>query len=154
MGKGNLAKWWRFFTAYGIPTFLTFDNDTKADEDKRKRKDALATIGFSEESEVENIISREDWYIGDSCCVFGQDFEQVMRVSFSNYRQLEEEARQTIGDSKSLVARYIAEKLELNEEDTGWAKFKNLKQMLENLGTIDSSESQGQDLFNDDLPFE
>ena len=79
MGKGNLAKWWRFFTAYGVPTFLTFDNDAEEDRDGEKRKDALATIGIAEESEVENIISLEDWYIGDSCCVFGRDFEQAVR---------------------------------------------------------------------------
>ncbi len=28
-GKGSLAKWWRFFTLYQIPTFICFDNDYK-----------------------------------------------------------------------------------------------------------------------------
>ncbi len=154
MGKGNLAKWWRFFTAYGIPTFLTFDNDTKEDDDEKKRKDALATIGISEESEVENIISLDDWYIDDNYCIFGRDFEQTMRNSFPPYEQLEKEAKQTIGDSKPLVARHVAEILKLNKEDTGWAKFEDLKQRLGNLRATDFSQSQEQALSDDDLPFE
>jgi putative ATP-dependent endonuclease of OLD family len=42
-GKGNLAKWWRLFTLYQIPTFICFDNDYKKDDEKGfKRKDALS----------------------------------------------------------------------------------------------------------------
>jgi len=154
MGKGNLAKWWRFFTAYGIPTFLTFDNDTKEDKDGNKRRDALTTIGITDEPKVGDIISTGNWYIDDICCVFGRDFEQTMRNSFPPYEQLEKEAKQTIGDSKPLVARHVAEKLELNKEDTGWAKFEDLKQRLGNLRATDFSESQEQALSDDDLPFE
>jgi len=154
MGKGNLAKWWRFFTAYGIPTFLTFDNDTKEDDDGKKRKDVLATIGITDEPKVGDIINTGNWYIDDICCVFGRDFEQTMRDSFPVYKQLEEDAKQAIGDSKPLVARHVAEKLELNKKDKGWVKFEDLKQNLENLGATDFSESQEQDLFDDDLPFE
>ena len=41
-GKGNLAKWKRFFSAYKIPTFVCFDNDGKSKDKKGiKRKDAL-----------------------------------------------------------------------------------------------------------------
>ena len=114
----------------------------------------MAIIGIADEAEVEGIIGGENWYIGDSCCVFGRDFEQAMRDSFSNYEQLEGEAKQSIGDSKPLVARYVAGRLELNKEDAGWAKFEDLKQRLENLRATDFSESQEQDLSDDDLPFE
>jgi putative ATP-dependent endonuclease of OLD family len=34
-GKGNLAKWRRLFTAYGIPTFVIFDNDGKETTSRR-----------------------------------------------------------------------------------------------------------------------
>jgi predicted ATP-dependent endonuclease of OLD family len=44
-GVGNLAKWWRFFTAYGIPTYPIFDNDAKDDPDEKKRSDILSAIG-------------------------------------------------------------------------------------------------------------
>ena len=145
MGKGNLAKWWRFFTAYGIPTFLTFDNDTREDQDNKKREDALKTIGIADESKTDAIISTGDWYTDDICCVFGRDFEQTMRRSFPDYGRLEGEAKQAIGDSKPLVARYVAEKLKFNKEDTGWAKFEDLKQRLVKLGSTNSPD--------DDLPF-
>jgi len=154
MGKGNLAKWWRFFTVYGIPTFLTFDNDAKEDNDEKKRKGALATIGMADELKIGDIISTGDLYIDDICCVFGRDFEQTMRGSFLDYGRLEGEAKQAIGDSKPLVARYVAEKLKFNKEDTGWTKFEDLKQRLENLRATDFPESQEQDLSDDDLPFE
>ncbi|MBN2186361.1 MAG: AAA family ATPase [Dehalococcoidia bacterium] len=153
MGKGNLAKWWRFFTAYSIPTFLTFDNDAEKDRDEKKRRDALATIGIADEAEVTSIIGGEGWYISDSCCVFGWDFEETMRNSFADYGRLEGEAKQAIGDSKPLVARHVAEKLELNKEDTGWARFEDLKQKLGNLRPTDFSECQEQELFDNDLPF-
>jgi putative ATP-dependent endonuclease of OLD family len=153
MGKGNLAKWWRFFTAYGIPIFLTFDNDTEKDGDGKKRRDALATIGITGEAKIKGIIGGNNWHIGDSCCVFGRDFEQTMRDSFSNYEQLEEDAKQALGDSKPIVARYVAEKLQFTEQELGWKKFKDLKQRLENQKATDSSESQGQDFPDDDLPF-
>ena len=55
-----------------------------------------------------------------------------MRASFSNYEQLEEDAKQTIGDSKPIVARYVAEKLQFTEQELGWKKFKDLKQRVEN----------------------
>jgi predicted transcriptional regulator len=51
------------------------------------------------------------------------------------------------------VARYVAERLEINQ-DRGWEKLKDLKHRLEKLETIGSSESQEQNLFDDDLPFE
>jgi len=45
-GKGELAKWWRLFTAYNIPCFVCFDNDATNDEQSNKRKDFLKTIGL------------------------------------------------------------------------------------------------------------
>lgn len=153
MGKGNLAKWWRFFTAYSIPAFLTFDNDAEKDKDGKKRRDALAAIGIADEPKGSDIMECKDWHIDDSCCVFGQDFEQTMRGSFSNYEQLEEEAKQAFGDSKPIVARYVAEKLQFTEQELGWKKLEDLKQRIENHRAIDSSESQGEDFSDDDLPF-
>ena len=131
MGKGNLAKWWRFFTAYEIPTFLIFDNDVKDDRDGKKRKDALRTIGVRED-EIGQIIAVDDWNIGSLYCVFGKDFEETLRRSFSGYGWLESRAKDEIGDSKPLVARYVAERLPKNN-DIGWTKFKELKEKIERL---------------------
>lgn len=129
MGKGNLAKWWRFYTAYDIPTFLIFDNDASDDPQGNKRKDALRTIGLRDDT-IEQIITTDDWNIGDRYCVFGKNFEETLRKSFSNYARLENQARDEIGDSKPLVGRYVAEQLDRND-DVGWEKFKQLKETIE-----------------------
>jgi len=131
-GKGELAKWWRFFTHYSIPCFVCFDNDTNDDEDGRKRKDALKAIGIQDE-EIENLISTENWNIGDKFCIFGRDFETTLRSSFPNYENLENETKNILGDSKPIVAREVAVKLEYNETDVGWQKFIDLKDKLLNL---------------------
>jgi len=44
-GKGNLAKWYRLFTAYEIPCYVVFDNDGDTDDKKQvKRRDALLAL--------------------------------------------------------------------------------------------------------------
>ncbi|HWP91682.1 MAG TPA: AAA family ATPase [Thermodesulfobacteriota bacterium] len=131
MGKGNLAKWWRFFQAYEIPTYLTFDNDNEDDQDENKRKDALNSIEIDED-EIESIIQVEDWNVNDKFCVFGKDFETTLRCSFQGYRQLERQAKDQIGDSKPLVARYVAEKLQI-DDSVGWTKIGELKNFLINI---------------------
>src|SRR5207249_1800730 len=74
MGKGNLAKWWRFFIAYEIPTFVTFDNDSADDATATKRTNALKTLGF-DDSQARRFTASDDWLITDSMCIFGEDFE-------------------------------------------------------------------------------
>ncbi len=133
MGKGNLAKWWRLFTAYGIPTFITFDNDTRKDANGTKRRDALRTLGVLED-EIDEILNYNDWHIADQYCVFGEDFETTMRNSFRGYAALEEEARRIMGrNSKPLIARYVAHHLEVSFDESGWRKFSELAEKLRNL---------------------
>ncbi len=128
MGKGNLAKWWRLFTAYGIPTYVTFDNDTVEDKGACRRRDALGAIGIGNE-EIENVIGGEEWVIRTSYCVFGKDFEAAMRTHFSKYSKLESEACDLLGDSKPLIARYVAERLNVGD-DPGWEKYRELARTL------------------------
>lgn len=141
MGKGNLAKWWRFFTAYDMPVFLTFDNDIEEDRDGRKRKDALETVGL-DSAQIPNAIASTDWNLADLYCIFGKDFEETMRKSFSEYKQLEAEAKAVIGDSKPLVARYVADRLMFNDEEEGWIKLKELRRRIENLGLTSSADEE------------
>jgi putative ATP-dependent endonuclease of OLD family len=144
MGKGNLAKWWRFFTAYDIPTFLTFDNDSADDANATKRKDALRTLGF-DDSEARRLTAADDWRIGDSMCIFGKDFEETMRRSFAKYADFETEARQSTGDSKPLIARFVAEKLTpLSTRDLGWEAFRDFAKKLRDLSCLRT---------DDDIPF-
>lgn len=133
MGKGNLAKWWRLFTAYKIPVFIVFDNDESKDRDGSKRKDALRTIGITDER-INKTLSSENWQICDFYCVFGKDFEETMRNSFSAYSDLEQRATNEVGESKPLVARYVAEHLNESSGDKGWVKFKELAHRIRELG--------------------
>lgn len=151
MGKGNLAKWWRFFRAYGIPAFLTFDNDVSGDPQGEKRRDALKTIKL-EDNEINQIIATDDWNIGCLYCVFGEDFEETLRHSFSDYASLESQAKAKIGDSKPLVARYVAEELP-GSDDVGWAKFKELKEKIECLARNDIIQDESGDFADWELPF-
>jgi hypothetical protein len=74
----------------------------------------------------------DDWNIEDRYCVFGKNFEETLRKSFSKYEQLENQARDEIGDSKPLIGRYVAEQLDKNN-DIGWKKFEQLKKKIYNL---------------------
>lgn len=131
-GKGNLAKWWRFFTHYGIPTYICFDNDADNDGDERKRRDALQSIGIPDE-DLEELLGVEDWNIGDRYCVFGNDFETTMRASFAKYEELEEEVKEELGNSKHIVARTVAKRLEVDVEDIGWLKIGEIVEKLKQL---------------------
>ncbi len=127
MGKGNLAKWWRFFSAYGIPTYVIFDNDNEHDTKGDQRKDLLNAL---EIPNADKIISETNWLIHDKFSVFGVDFENTMRNVFSDYKQREEKAIDTLGSSKPIIARYIAEQMEIALESRGFLKFNELKEKI------------------------
>ncbi len=134
-GKGNLAKWWRLFTIYEIPTFICFDNDTRSGDDKNGnlRKDALKAIGIQEE-ELENILGIEDWSISEHFCVFGKDFEITMRASFDDYEEIEERMRESLGSSsKHIIARETARLLNLDIESKGKKQLIGLIEKIKNL---------------------
>ncbi len=132
-GKGNLAKWYRLFTAYGIPCYIIFDNDAKDDSHGTKRKDALRSVGITTEEEENAIISAEDWLINDRYTVFGGDYEKTMRLYFKGYESLEEQARQEGIDAKPFIARWVAERLEIDNGDEGWDR---ISEMIANLRSL------------------
>lgn len=129
-GKGNLAKWWRFFTLYKIPTFICFDNDHKEDDPKGfKRKDALKAIGIKDD-EFDKILGLDSWAISEHYCVFGEDFESTMRSSFDDYKEIEIQNRALLGNSKNLIARESAKSINLSVESEG---KKYLITLIENI---------------------
>jgi|SRR5690554_956462 len=131
-GKGNLSKWWRFFTCYQIPTFVCFDNDATNDDNGNKRKDALKAIGIPEE-ELGNLLSIDNWNINDNFCVFGIDYEVTMRHSFSDYTTFETEERERLSTSKPILAREVAKRIvgiDRKAEDIGWQWFEKLAETI------------------------
>ncbi|MCX2472783.1 AAA family ATPase [Pedobacter sp. MC2016-05] len=128
-GKGNLAKWWRLFTLYGIPTFVCFDNDDKHDKQGVQRTDSLKAIGIADK-ELAAIIGTKDWAISDSYCVFGVDFETTMKSAFNDYTDKETVQKELLGTaSKHIIAREVAKHLDLNE-GAGWTNIDTIKANL------------------------
>jgi putative ATP-dependent endonuclease of OLD family len=120
-GKGNLAKWRRLFTLYGIPCYVMFDNDTADDGNGSKRRDALLAIGIPEGDQPQ-YVETEDWLIEDEFAVFGVDFETALRAEFPSYAALEAQAIAEGVESKPFRARFVAEHLEIDGAP-GWQRM-------------------------------
>jgi putative ATP-dependent endonuclease of OLD family len=132
-GKGNLAKWRRLFTAYGIPTFVIFDNDGKADDKQKiKRRDALTAVGLTDEEPQDEFLEYDDIAISDQFAVFGTNFEEAFRKNFPGYKDLEDQGREAGVDSKPFLARYVAENLAVDDAQ-GWNEIRALKKALREL---------------------
>jgi len=135
-GKGELAKWWRLFTAYNIPCYVCFDNDAEDDDKGNKRKDFLKTMKL-EDIDQDRILQTEEWIVEDKFCVFGKDFEDTFRnrKSFTRYNEIEDDIKKKLGDSKPLVAREVAILIceeDCNKKDAGWKKLKELADKIRN----------------------
>lgn len=148
-GKGNLAKWYRLYTAYNIPCYVVFDNDARDDRDGKKREDALVALGVAP-SEVCTLVDADDWCVSDRYMIFGIDFEKTMRKYFRSYYDFEEEARRFGVDSKPFVARWAVQRLNENNDDPGWKKVEALVQALRALMQSPRSDRINVD---DEVPF-
>jgi putative ATP-dependent endonuclease of OLD family len=129
-GVGNLAKWWRFFTCYGIPVYPIFDNDAKDEERSLRRVDLLGTLAVSDD-EARTLLTTKKWKITPRISVFGVNFEVTLRLLFGEeYEFLESQAADVYGlshaASKPLVGRYVAERLSFDEKQVGWSLFRAL----------------------------
>ncbi len=156
-GKGNISKWIRFFSAFEIPVFAVYDNDNENDRDTNKRRDILKTL-LIDEDEYEAIIAEEDWIVKGKYCVFGNDYETALELYFAAYDEKRSEAEELFGSSaskssKPLVARYIADNLEVND-DPGWDKFREFKEAIESVEVVSVEDDDSDDRDEeDDLPF-
>lgn len=116
-GKGNFAKWRRLFSAYDIPCYVIFDNDAEDDKKGAKRADALKAVGVTASKKIAELLEADDWVVEDEYAIFGEDFESHLRATFMGYSDLEEEVRGEGIDSKPFVARAVAERIELGDDD-------------------------------------
>ena len=140
-GKGNIARFWRLFTAFELPVYVIFDNDAGDDPSGKKRTEILQTLGTTE---ILDVISADDIIIADKYTVFGKDFETSLRKSFEadRYEDIEREAREFMGiapdnksDCKPLVARYVASKLALGVtfEKDAWCELERMKMSIDRI---------------------
>lgn len=132
-GKGDLAKWWRLFTLYEIPTYIIFDNDADDDDNESRRKDALGALNV-DNNQIEAVIQSDEWLIEDKYSVFGVDFETTLRQLIHEYESFESEAKKYIDSkSKPLIARYAARKTHLERYHSARGKFAELADRIASL---------------------
>ncbi len=134
-GATSLARWWRLFTAYGVPTYVIVDNDIRDPGDTRERqlngqRDVLRTLDVPDE-EVEGLLQSPAMLVTDRFAVFAGDFERCLRkLADPSYSKFEAEGRVEFGlagaNVKPLLARYVAGRIAL-------AEFPEMKQRLTSL---------------------
>jgi putative ATP-dependent endonuclease of OLD family len=131
-GKSQIPKYWRLFTAFGVPLLVLFDNDDdgvdskRNEQEKRKSNNTLATcFGIP----LERILHQQPWIDIESArlpktplVILGKDFEAAVRADLVynffdlDYSSLEQEAKTVIkptspGQGKGLIARYVARRV-------------------------------------------
>jgi putative ATP-dependent endonuclease of OLD family len=128
-GKGNLGKWYRLFTAYGIPCYVVFDNDAADDLAGTKRRDALRAIGVPD-GDRDAALAANGWLVDETHTIFGTDYETSLHAQFAEYAILAEAARDQGVETKPFVARWVAEHLPYNATDPGWALVEKMADAL------------------------
>lgn len=130
LGKGNLAKWWRFFNAYGLPVYVIFDNDGKNDKEGARRMDLLTTLDVPEEQRA-TLMAETGWLVEGNCSIFGTDFETTLREALPGYEEIEEEAQEELGsESKPLIAKYVADRVEVDVASAGGKQLQALAEAI------------------------
>lgn len=127
-GVGNLAKWYRLFTAYGIPAYVIFDNDTSDDGNGARRTELLTTLGVPQDDH-DAVMSTTALEIQDSWAVMGVDFESVLRQYFGDDYTARDAAAQEASPGragKPLRARSVAQDLPLEPGHEGADLFRDL----------------------------
>lgn len=114
-GVGDLAKWWRFFTAYDIPCYAFFDRDEGEDADGQKRRDLMTAVGLTDE-EAAGILESAETVEHARVTMLSPDFEGAMAEVFGEaYTDLQLQARteHALGgnQAKPLVGRFVAERI-------------------------------------------
>jgi putative ATP-dependent endonuclease of OLD family len=137
-GVGNLAKWWRFFTAYQLPVLVVFDNDARGeDDDGSRRADLLAALGVRGE-QAQEVMESRDVTIANNFASFPRTFEATMRQLFGDeYPALEARAVEEFQlQSKPLVARYVAERINLHAESAAWDLYSRFAEAIRRVGPV------------------
>ena len=135
-GKSQIPKYWRLFTAFGVPLLVLFDNDDDGTDAKGKNKDKRKSNNNLAECfdiPLERILHQQPWIEIESArlpktplVILGKDFEAAVRADLDynfidlDYSSLEQEAKAVIkptspGQGKGLVARYVARRLIASE---------------------------------------
>jgi putative ATP-dependent endonuclease of OLD family len=127
-GIGCLARWWRFFGAYEVPTYVIFDRDSDDDRSGIHRADLLRTLSV-DQAQFEASVRGTGLVTAETYAALVEDFESALRSIFAGYEFFESQGRERLGSSaKPLVARYACEHLE--QDDPGWAHLAPLAEAI------------------------
>jgi hypothetical protein len=107
-----------------------------------KRKDALRSVGAADDT-LDQLVSTDQWDASERHTIFEKDFEQSMRSHFSQYSELEAQAKECGIDSKPFVARWVGERLDPNSDDRGWEKVGQMAEYLKRLIPQQSASQEG-----------
>lgn len=78
-GVGNIAKWWRLFTAYEIPCYVIFDNDAKDRKKVEARQELLRTLKVADSVAAQLAVT--DQLTCGGRATFAHPLADVLRVS-------------------------------------------------------------------------
>jgi putative ATP-dependent endonuclease of OLD family len=140
-GVTNLPKWVRYFLAHEIPVFPVFDSDSSrpatAAKNKSARQQILRALGFPDVDDWSDIVVGPIG-VARSFGVLDPDYEQAMRSLFGDvYTELEDAAREIVGNAKPLVARYVARQLPgPDETPSSWARLRSLATRCSSLAEL------------------
>jgi len=103
-GKEQIARNYRLFTAYNIPSFCLFDADAKEESDKRANVELGGVFGF----DPTKMVTGENDFLTDEAKgfgYFGKNFEEYMRATIAEYKEQESK----IEGAKPLKAKVMSE---------------------------------------------
>lgn len=115
-GVGNIAKWHRLYSSYGIPCFCVFDTDSnktgrESNDLHDKRRDIMSAIGHDQQLANTDTQELTPLSVHDGYAMFEPNFEDAARQIFNEWSALEAIATRLVGDSKPLKARYAAQNI-------------------------------------------
>lgn len=118
-GVSNLAKWHRFYDIFDIPVYPIFDTDSDKSGEAAKgpqaaREDLMRAL--RKDVNQASAMSTDPLSVTDLYASFSPNFEGAMkRLLGPRWNELCEEASQTVGPSKPLIARHVARNLSISD---------------------------------------
>lgn len=117
-GIGNIAKWYRLYTALGVECFCLFDTDSnksgrQAADLLVKRQDIAAALGESGDPAETAAMLGMPLHVSNGYAMLEPNFEGAMTALFGGeWTRLHDEAVAYVGESKPLRARHAAQRLD------------------------------------------
>lgn len=120
-GIGNIAKWYRLYTALGVACYCVFDTDSDAkprdvENLTTKRRDIMSALAYDADRGNPDQQSVDQLHVEDTHATVAPNFEGAAANLFGDrWAELHQQAVTYVGESKPLRARYAARHLTRND---------------------------------------